>query len=370
MRGTERAQIEIVRSHHALDALAPAWDRAARDRQLPMLSHAWILACARTLHAGDALRVITVSRDGALAAAAPLVACTRGGAERLELMGAASLYEPSDLIYDSDGSLQALLQAMLSAKRPVVLSRIPAQSPILGLLSANPARGVLWSKPVAGTLAVRTDSNWRDYLARLSSQRRYDLRRARRRAEEAGRVEIRMHRPRPEEVEPMLAAFVRVEAAGWKGRNGSSLSHRHGLRAFFLEYGRLAAAAGELRFSFLDVDGTPVAGQLSVEYADRLWVLKIGYDEAWSRCSPGRLLLAETLQDAIERRLESYEFLGTDEPWLHGWDAEARALSTVACYPPTVRGMYGLAADVAARVRARAASLAKRAPTGEGPHHA
>jgi CelD/BcsL family acetyltransferase involved in cellulose biosynthesis len=110
-----------------------------------------------------------------------------------------------------------------------------------------------------------------------------------------------------------------------------------------------------LRLSFLDVDETPIAAQFSVEYADRLWVLKIGYDEAWSRCSPGWLLLAETMRAAFARRLRSYEFLGTDESWLHGWRTVSRKFRTVACYPASVDGVYGLAADSFARLRARLA---------------
>ena len=230
--------------------------------KLPMLSHAWILSCARTLHAGDALHVITVSRDGVLAAAAPLVACTHGGVERLELMGAASLYEPSGLVYESDDSLNTLLQAMLSfeaAGRALEDSCAVPDSP--GLLSASPGRGVLLSKPVAGTLAVSIESSWSGYLARLSSQRRYNLRRARRRAGEAGRVAVRMHRPRPEEVAGMLAAFERVEAAGWKGRNRIEPEPSPRPESVLPQVpGRLAAEAGVLRFSFLDVDGTPVGG--------------------------------------------------------------------------------------------------------------
>jgi CelD/BcsL family acetyltransferase involved in cellulose biosynthesis len=104
------------------------------------------------------------------------------------------------------------------------------------------------------------------------------------------------------------------------------------------------------------VNDTPIAAQLSVEYASRLWVLKIGYDEAWSHCSPGWQLLAETLRDAFDRKLKSYEFLGTDEHWLHGWTTEERDFRTVAWYPATPSGLYGLAADTTHRVLARVAA--------------
>ena len=100
----------------------------------------------------------------------------------------------------------------------------------------------------------------------------------------------------------MFDELVRVESSGWKAHNGSSLTQRHKLRRFFLNYTTRASQSGLVRFAFLDVNGTSIAAQLMVEYLDRLWVLKIGYDEAWSRCSPGWLLMAEGQLFAIGRQ--------------------------------------------------------------------
>jgi CelD/BcsL family acetyltransferase involved in cellulose biosynthesis len=70
-----------------------------------------------------------------------------------------------------------------------------------------------------------------------------------------------------------------------------------------------------------------------VQYAQRLWLLKIGYDPAFARCSPGLLLMAATLRHAIERGLRSYELLGVDEPWLRPWNPSLRACVTVRIHP-------------------------------------
>jgi CelD/BcsL family acetyltransferase involved in cellulose biosynthesis len=350
------ANVEILTTLTALEALAPEWTALAAGSDLPMLSHAWVLACSLTLCAAQALRVITVRQRGALVAAAPLAQADSTGASRLELVGATALYEPSGVLYQGGEALALLLRAMLSLGQPFVLSRIPFTPQVSGMFSAAAhRRALLVSSRISATLAVPIDSSWEEYLATLSAHRRYDLRRAWRRAEEGGKVTVRVLSPRPDEVEGLMREFVRIEASGWKERNGSSLRQRPQLRAFFEQYGRLAAAAGSLRLSFLDVDETPIAAQFSVEYADRLWVLKIGYDEAWSRCSPGWLLLAETMRAAFARRLRSYEFLGTDESWLHGWRTVSRKFRTVACYPASVDGVYGLAADSFARLRARLA---------------
>ena len=124
---------------------------------------------------------------------------------------------------------------MLSARKPVVLSRMPSRSPVASRWrSVAGARGVVLTGRVGGTVAVPITSGWADYLARLPARRRYDLRRARRHAEEPGTVTVRIHSARPDEVEGMFDDLVRIEAAGWKARNGSSLSQRPRLRAFFL----------------------------------------------------------------------------------------------------------------------------------------
>jgi len=352
------SEVEVVRSRDALGALAAEWESLAVSMGLPMLGHAWVLSCAEALYDNDELHIITVRLRGCLVGVAPLVAIKRAGVRYLELAGAAYLYEPVGLLYRDEESLAALTRAVVRCGFPVVLARIPAESPLIPQMrSIVCGRGVVVEGAVGYTLSVPISSGWKEYVASLSSRRRYDLRRARHRAEEGGTVTVRMSSPRPEEVEEGIAEFMRIEATGWKGRNGSSLSQRTSLREFFLRYAALASQSGTLRLGFLDVAGNPIAAQISVIYAERLWVLKIGYDETWSRCSPGSLLLAETMKYAFECKLKSYEFLGSDELWLHGWVTERRAYRTIGCYPATARGIYGLTADTAHRIRARVAAL-------------
>lgn len=351
-------EVEVVRSSRELTALEAEWESLALSLGLPMLSHAWVLACAEALYEIGELHIITVRLHGSLVAVAPLVAVKRAGVSYLELAGASYLYEPSGLLYRDEESLAALTRAVVSYGCPVVLARIPAESPLIPQIrSIVCGRGVVVEGAVGYTLSVPISSGWKEYVASLSSRRRYDLRRARHRAEEGGVVTVRVYSPRPEEVEEGIAEFVRIEATGWKGRNGSSLSQRNSLREFFLRYAALASQSGTLRLGFLDVAGNPIAAQISVIYAERIWVLKIGYDETWSRCSPGSQLLAETMKYAFECKLKSYEFLGSDESWLHGWVTERRGYRTTGCYPATARGMYGLAADTVHRIRTRVASL-------------
>ncbi|MCP9439394.1 MAG: GNAT family N-acetyltransferase [Nitrospira sp.] len=346
----------FVRNRTALAQLAGEWDVLAEQIGIPTLSHAWTMACAEAFYAEDELAVLTVREEGELVAVAPLVEQRRFGCRRLELIGVSFLFEPAGFLYRDEEALACLVQDLVNSRLPVVLARVPVDSPIISHFQSRGCglwRGAVIKGGINHSLMVPISSSWDEYLERLSPRRRYDLRRARRRAEERGTVAVRVFCPSEKELEQGFAEFVRIEASGWKDRHGSSLRQRDSLRRFFERYAQLASRSGTFRLAFLDVAGKSIAAQLSTVYGNRFWVFKIGYDEAWSHCSPGWQLLAETMRYAFEHRLTSYEFLGSDEPWLAGWLTEPRAYRTIWYYPATWRGCYGAAADLVGRVRGR-----------------
>ncbi len=346
----------MINSRLALKGIADEWDALAYQAGMPTLSHAWTLASVEAFHAQDDLTIITIRRKGELVGLAPLVQRRPGPVARLELIGVSFLYEPAGLLYRDDEALVHLVGAMVRKRLPLVLMRVPANSPVVSHLGSTTAcvdRGFVLKGGIGYSLTIPITCEWRVYLEKLSSRRRYDLRRARRRAEERGPVTVRIFCPREEEIAAGVSEFVRIEATGWKGRRGSSLKQRPAMRQFFEQYALYASRSGAFRFAFLDVAGTPIAAQFAAIYADRYWVFKIGYDEAWSQCSPGWQLLGETIRYAFEQKLTSYEFLGSDEAWLHGWTTERRGYRTVSYYPMSWRGLYGLAADTIGRLKGR-----------------
>src|SRR6185295_7419824 len=102
MSDGDHVRIEVVASRAGLAALASEWDVLAGVAGLPMLSHVWVLSCAATLYREDELHVITVRVRGVLAGIAPLIARSRAGVRRLELIGSRYLGEPSGRLFDSD----------------------------------------------------------------------------------------------------------------------------------------------------------------------------------------------------------------------------------------------------------------------------
>lgn len=358
-RGAKK--VEVV-GRPDLPELAPGWRRLARRAgRTPLQDAPWCLAAADTVDADGALAVVVAGDPADPVAIAPLV--RRRG--RLELLGAAATGEPGDLLYEDATALEALLDGVAALRRPLLLNRLPEDSPVPAAVAAAFRRpAVTVQRPAAPHAAIALDPGWTAPEGQLSSRRAGDIRRARRRAEAAGGLEVELLAPAPDELDAALGDAFAIEARSWKGRSGTALAADAGRAAFFRAYAGAAARAGELRLAFLRVGGRRVAMHLSVEFDRRLWLLKIGHDEALARCSPGSLLLLEVVRDAAARGLRAVQMLGGIEPWTRMWTESELPCVTVAAYPPGVASLRPVAADAATVLRSRLRDRRQDAPGG------
>ncbi|MCP9469220.1 MAG: GNAT family N-acetyltransferase [Nitrospira sp.] len=230
---------------------------------------------------------------------------------------------------------------------PMVLTRIPKESPI-GATFGHIARFkyVVVSKETASSAYTDSTGKWDEYFRSISGQRRYDYQRKRKRLERVGQVTIRIESPGSiSELSCLLEEVYRVEGAGWKGRAGSALIANESIRGFIARFSELACKKGSLRVCFLSVQGIAIATILGIEEEGRFWVLKIGYDEQWARCSPGIQITMETIRYAFEKHLEAYEFLGSEEPWQAMWPHRRHHFVTLALYPISLKGLHAFSRD-------------------------
>ncbi len=339
--------VEIVRELSDLKVLAAAWNELAEPLRTPLLRSEWFAACAEAFCPPRRLAVAVASSQGKPIAIAPLESLSQGGIETLQLLGSSFLSEPSGLIYQHEDALEELLDAILTLRMPVLFSRLRTSTPELQVLRRMcQGRALVAFRNTAGSPWIPIAATWPDFEASISSRRRASLRRAWRRAEAAGKVELEIASPEPENLGPYLDEIFRVEASGWKGRRGTAILSNEPLRRFFDLYSHAAAALRMLRLSFLRINGRAAAAQLAVEYANRFWVLKIGYDEAWASCSPGILLMHETIRYAFERGLQAFEFLGADQSWMHIWAPSTHSYVTSRIYPFSVKAVIGCGIDM------------------------
>jgi CelD/BcsL family acetyltransferase involved in cellulose biosynthesis len=350
----------IIRDVDALDALSDAWGVLAGQSGVPMQDYAWIRAAAAHFAADGRLHVVVAGTPPHITAIAPLVrSCQREAC--LELLGAHEMIEPMDFLYATPAALATLTDALAGFRDHLFLNRLPAQSAVIPALRRSyRGRGIVICHPEPGCPWIPLDAGWREPEQQLTAHRRSDLRRARRIAERMGPVAVDVVRPTPAALGPLLDEAFGVEAAGWKGAEGTALTDDPVREHLYRRYATAACEKGTLLVCFLRIGARAAAMQLAVTAGDRFWLLKIGYADAFARCSPGTLLMLETLRYAAAHGLQSYELLGTEEPWTQVWTSHVRPCVSLRAYPASVRGITVFAADVGRSARRRVGRVLRR----------
>jgi hypothetical protein len=110
--------------------------------------------------------------------------------------------------------------------------------------------------------------------------------------------------------------FLLLEASGWKGRQGTDLSHTPAWRSLWLGY-LLASDTAQVRC--LNIGGRTVASQLTVRVGRTLFVPKIAYDEQLAHLSPGNLLMANLVEACCEDpNVDRIDWI-VSQPWHQRW---------------------------------------------------
>lgn len=337
----------IIEDVGRLAEIHDAWESLGEASGPPMQQLAWTHAALAAFGRGHEPSVVVAGAPPCVTAIAPLFR-RPGAADRMEFLSAGEIYEPMDFLYSDGPALARLADTIRRSGRAVFLRRIREDSPTIGALRRSfRGRGIVVCRRVAAYPWIPLDAGWARPEERIEPRRRADLRRAWRLARRGGEVRSEVLSPTPASLGPLLEEAFRVEAAGWKGRSGTAVARDDRRAPFYRLFAEAACRKGILRVCFLRVGGKAAAMQLAVESGGSFWLLKIGYDEAFRRCSPGTLLTHDTIRHAAERGLTGYEFLGVVEPWTTTWTREIRSCVSVRAYPAGRRGLVALAADLA-----------------------
>jgi CelD/BcsL family acetyltransferase involved in cellulose biosynthesis len=352
--------------HHGEEAFTQyrnRWDSLSERSPSPFLTHGWLLAWWRAYGHGTLVTAALHGGDGALRAAATLQQAPLGG-----LTATANDHSGDwDAVAEDDAAREELWDAVAGLDvRYVTLRHLRA-----GRGSERAARRALGragfrihATPGNRSPYVDLPGSYDDLLAGYSRNFRSQLGRRRRQLEREGEVTFRVTTGGPT-TDADLDALFRVEASGWKAREGSAILRDARSQRLYRDFAHAMAAQGALRLYLLELDGTAVAGDLGCAIGDTGFLVKTGFDEAWGKLSPGLVLRGDVLQASIEEGLRGYDFLGPADPYKLRWTDTVRPRATL-------RGFRGAALPAAtwhgalrpALKRARAALAERRAARG------
>jgi CelD/BcsL family acetyltransferase involved in cellulose biosynthesis len=356
---------EIIDNSSDLASIANEWNALADPFKTPLLRYEWFNASANAFSSICKLNIIVLRSDGKIIAIAPLVFTKIFGLKRLELLGASVLGEPIGLIYKDTETLTTLINEILHLRKPIFFRGLPSNSLEIDILKRQKKNNLTYTQN--GSFAapwIPILTNWESYYSTVSSRWRSTIRRAERRAKEFGNIKYEVVTPNLETLEKHLDEVFEVEMLSWKSRVGTALKTYSDLGNFFHSYSHATAKLGMLRLAFLRIEDKAVAVQLLIENANRIWVLKIGYDEAYARCSPGILLMHKVIQHAFEKQLEAIELLGTNQSWLNIWPSQLHRFDIYRLYPVTPIAIISCGLEFAnAALHKLRTILAKRSKT-------
>jgi glycosyltransferase involved in cell wall biosynthesis/CelD/BcsL family acetyltransferase involved in cellulose biosynthesis len=171
------------------------------------------------------------------------------------------------------------------------------------------ARGVRPGTTLSGASAaaepvpvLRLPASFDDFLAARSANMQQEIRRKRRRLEQAGGV---VRPVPPDELEPALDAFIALHKlrAEQKGERHPSVDAR---------LAQMLAAAGaapgwSLTLHEVSLDGRTLGVRVTLQTRDTSYLYNVGIDPDAGRFSPGILLTVAAIEDAIEKGHQTVE---------------------------------------------------------------
>jgi CelD/BcsL family acetyltransferase involved in cellulose biosynthesis len=156
------------------------------------------------------------------------------------------------------------------------------------------------------------DRNWEAYQAAWSGNHRRHMRKAIRRANEEGGVELDIRRPTSaDEVESLLLEAFEVENRSWKGSERTSVLSNPTVWSFYRGQATAIANEGQLEITFLRHEGKAIAFEYGWHAGGVYYTPKVGYDDAFGRYSPGQLLRVLRYEKAFAgSELQTIDFYG------------------------------------------------------------
>lgn len=344
----QRAKLDLVTTRAGFDALEEPWNdlfaRAGRDTQL-FQSFNWLWHWANHFlpvsgEAGPELAIVTAHVDERLVMVWPLVLERGRGLNRLTWMGEPVSQYGDVLIDDLPDALDLLRAAWGFVTRHtnanvVQMRKVRADAAIAPLLPEMGA--VMTAELKAPYLDLASAPSFDEYEKRYSGSARRNRKRQRRRLEERGATAVSWH-THGTEAAALVADTFRLKRA-WllqRGIVSPALTDPRTER-FFADATRAETHPAGCHVIKLCSDGRPVAVEIGVRCKGRSAIHIIAYDLDFEKTAAGALLMEDSIRNACEAGMASFDLLAPGDGYKLEWADNAIVVCDWAA-PISLRG--------------------------------
>lgn len=280
-------------------------------RPSPFLSRHFLAPWARTFAAGHSKRIYRWVRNGETAGF--LFLCLCDDEAGWELLGGEQVSDSLDAVVVSGGEAGFWSEFLsrsrdLFSSRPLLLPNLVEGSPSIACLPRVCAEfGYSFRlEEMDRSPYVPLPSSFEEYFRLLGTKERHELRRKIRRASAAARgLSFRVTRTR-EEFEQDFPSFIALHRLSHTGK-AEFMDDR--MAGFFRDMAEGFLSTGRLRLVFLSGEDAVMASALQIEWNGALLLYNSGFDPNYREVSPGLVLLARCIEDAIRQGHREYDFL-------------------------------------------------------------
>jgi CelD/BcsL family acetyltransferase involved in cellulose biosynthesis len=350
----------VVADAAELDELADDWRRLAAERGNAFVTPDWAFAALATIDRDAEPRVVAVNDPaGRLVGVLPLV---DGGGGPLRFAGSrpADRLHPAASLADEDRVAAAAAVALArhaDGRLTAHFDRVDTEArwPQAFADAVRPRLRVVAQPPEELPYIPLAGRSYDEFMATRSRGLRSQVGRRRRALEKDHEVSLTVV-DEPARLQPALAELFRLHDLRSDASGRASSLDGPGVREFHNAFLGPALERGWLRLCLLEVDGTSIAAWYGWSIGGRYAYYQAGFDPAWSRSSPGMLLLADTIRLATEEGASEYDLLRGDEAFKRRFADDARQGASL-----TVAGRFSPALGRAAAAR-RLRTLWRRLP--------
>ena len=283
-------KVKVLTSLEVMKAIAPAWENlaAAAIEPNPFYEPWMLLPALDAFGLEKNFRLVTVWSGERLDAVLPLE--RKGSFKGLPLPALTSWRHRHCLLCTplvrAEGAAETLAALVGSLDAPLVnLQYIPGDGPFYRALTAAGVRCTVldgYSRPV-----LRRAKDGETYINEfISRKERQEVRRREKRLQEQGELTHVALRP-GEDIGRWIDEFLRLEASGWKGKEGSAMICSEANRRFATEVFTAAYQRGRLEMVGIDLNGKPLGRCTGFIAGEGSYAFKPAYDEAFAKFSPG-----------------------------------------------------------------------------------
>lgn len=313
--------VQVIEDRSYQEALVRDWEELLSGSrfQNPFLTPTWNEVWLK--HFGKALnpRVILLrDRGGILMALGAFSnSIEEEGRRGLALMGSSDVCDYRDLVVASGREEEAFSALARSfAEGPweyLELDGISEFSPTIQFLPPiMQSLGFRVSQEVEEIgIYLNLPGTWDEFLKKLNSKDRHELRRKMHRLEKETTFEL----SRVEDASSLPGKMEIFFDLHRKSRKDKAEFMTSEMEAYFRDLSARFWEKGWLNLSFLKVEGREIAAFISFDFQGAEYIYNSGYDPQFGHFSPGIVLAALCIGRAIEKGMASFNFLRGKEDY-------------------------------------------------------